>query len=349
MHKAQHGAVRAGATGAAVVLLLTACGGGENGSDGGGGGGGGEGSNQIVVSMPVIPPNFVHVMPWVAEAQGFYEDYGVDVEIVSLDSGVTALRGAEAGSADIAAVPTPTLINAVGSGSDVKAFYTYSPGIEVAVVANESIKSCEDLRGKRLAIDEVGGFADSLFTQYYTSCGLTKEDVEYVSFPGAEDDALINEQADAGLLHIDEALAIIEEFPDAPLHNLVNLWEVIPDWHYAGYAAPQEIIDRKRDALVRFVAANIAAKEFMSDAANKDAVLDIAEEHTGLSRGVLDETFDIFLEDEIYPTDNGYPQQMVDFTAEQQVAVGAVDGAPSYEDLVDPSIYEDALELVEQQ
>jgi NitT/TauT family transport system substrate-binding protein len=346
MHEAQHRAVRAGATGAAIVLLLTACGG--SGEEGGNGGGGGD-SNKIVVSMPVIPPNFVHIMPWVAQAQGFYEDFDVDVEIVSLDSGVTALRGAEAGSADIAAVPTPTLINAVGSGSDVKAFYTYSPGIEVSLVANEDIKSCEDLRGKRLAIDEVGGFADALFTQYYTSCGLTKDDLEYVSFPGAEDDALVNEQADVGLLHIDEALSILEEFPEAPLHNLVNLWEVVPDWHYAGYAAPQEIIDRKRDALVRFVAANIAAKEFMSDPDNKDAVLDVAEEQTGLSRDILSETFDIFLEDEIYPTDNGYPQQMVDFTAEQQVVVGNVEEAPSYESLVDPSIYEDALELVEQQ
>jgi NitT/TauT family transport system substrate-binding protein len=139
---AKHRTVRAGATGAAFVLLLTACGG----SDDEGSGGEGGDSNKIVVSMPVIPPNFVHIMPWVAEAQGFYEDYGVDVEIVSLDSGVTALRGAEAGSADIAAVPTPTLINAVGSGSEVKAFYTYSPGIEVSLVANEDIKSCEDLR-----------------------------------------------------------------------------------------------------------------------------------------------------------------------------------------------------------
>jgi NitT/TauT family transport system substrate-binding protein len=344
---AKHRAVQAGATGAALVLLLTACGGG--GDDSASGGGGGSESNKIVVSMPVIPPNFVHIMPWVAEAEGFYEDFDVDVEIVSLDSGVTALRGAEAGSADIAAVPTPTLINAVGSGSDVKGFYTYSPGIEVALVAQEDINSCEDLRGKRLAIDEVGGFADALFTQYYTSCGLTKEDVEYVSFPGAEDDALVNEQADVGLLHIDEALAILEEFPDAPLKNLVNLWEVVPDWHYAGYAAPQEIIDRKRDALVKFVAANIAAKDFMSDPANKEKVLDVAEEQTGLSRDVLSETLDLFLEDEIYPDDNGYPQQMVDFTAEQQVAVGNVDEAPAYDQLVDPSIYEDALELVEKQ
>ena len=66
--------------------------------------------------MPVIPPNFVHVMPWVAQEQGFYEEFGIEVEIVSLDTGVTALRGAEAGSADIAAVPTPTLINAVAQG-----------------------------------------------------------------------------------------------------------------------------------------------------------------------------------------------------------------------------------------
>lgn len=328
-----------------AVLLASACSSGGSDSSAGS-----SGNGQLKVSMPVIPPNFVHVMPWVAQDQGFYEDYGVDVELVSLDSGVTALRGAEAGSADIAAVPTPTLINAVAQGGSAKGFYTYSPKLDVQMVVSKDINSCEDLKGKVLAVDEVGGFAEVLTKKFYTSCGLTQDDVKYGNFPGAEGQAIAQGQAVSGVLHIDEAQAVMEQFPDSGMKSLVNLWEVVPDWHYAGYAAPTDLLEKKRDEMVAFTAANIAANEFMSDPANKEAVLDTAEEVTGIGRDILSETYDTFLEDGLFPSDNGYPEGMVGYTADQQVELGNIDESekPAYEDLVDPTIYEDARALVDE-
>jgi len=301
--------------------------------------------------MPVIPPNFVHVMPWVAQDQGFYEDFGIEVELLSLDTGVTALRGAEAGSADIAAVPTPTLINAVAQGGSVKGFYTYSPKLDVQLVVTGDISSCADLGGRVVGVDEVGGFAEVLTKKFYTSCGLTQDGVTYGNFPGAEGQAMAQGQAVSGVLHIDEAAAVMQQFPDAGLKSLVNLWEVVPDWHYAGYAAPQQILDERRDEMIAFTAANIAANEFMSNPANKEAVLDTAEEVTGLDRAILADTYDTFLEDDLWPDDNGYPQPMVDYTADQQVELGNIDESekPAYEDLVDASIYDEARSLVDSQ
>ncbi|MEP7739528.1 ABC transporter substrate-binding protein [Nocardioides sp. 31GB23] len=332
-----------------VVLMAAACSGGDD--DDAQGADGSSGNGQLKVSMPVIPPNFVHVMPWVAQDQGFYDDFGVDVELVSLDSGVTALRGAEAGSADIAAVPTPTLINAVAQGGSAKAFYTYSPNLDVQMVVSEDIGSCEELEGQVVGVDEVGGFAEVLTKKFYTSCGLTQDDVKYGNFPGAEGQAIAQGQAVSGVLHIDEAAGVMQQFPDAGLKSLVNLWEVVPDWHYAGYAAPTDLLEEKRDEMVAFTAANIAANEFMSDSANKEAVLDTAVEVTGLDREILSDTYDTFLEDGLFPSDNGYPQDMVDYTADQQVELGNIEEGdkPAYEDLVDTSIYEDARALVDEQ
>lgn len=334
-----------------AVLLASACGGGDEDTEGAGGSGSPSEPGQLKVSMPVIPPNFVHVMPWVAQDQGFYEDFNVEVELVSLDSGVTALRGAEAGSADIAAVPTPTLINAVAQGGSAKAFYTYSPMLDVQMIVSEDINSCEDLEGQVVGVDEVGGFAEVLTKKFYMSCDLTQDDVKYGNFPGAEGQAIAQGQAVSGVLHIDEAQGVMEQFPDAGMKSLVNLWEVVPEWHYAGYAAPTDLLEKKRDEMVAFTAANIAANEFMSDPANKEAVLDTAEEVTGLSRDILSDTYDTFIEDGLFPSDNGYPQDMVEFTADQQVELGNIEESekPAYEDLVDTTIYEDARALVDEQ
>jgi len=334
-----------------ALLFTAACGGGGGGGDAGSQGAEGGGDREkLIVSMPVIPPNFVHVMPWVAQDQGFYEKFGVDVELVSLDTGVTALRGAEAGSADIAAVPTPTLINAVAQGGSAKAFYTYSDKLDVQMVTTPEIGGCEDLAGKVVGVDEVGGFSEVLTKLYYTSCGLTQEDVTYGNFPGAEGQAMAQGQSVSGVLHIDEAQGVMEQFPDAGLKSVVNLWDVVPDWHYAGFAAPESILTERRDAIVAFTAANIAANRFMTDTANKEAVLDTAEEVTGLSREILSQTYDTFIADELFPDDNGYPQEMVEFTADQQVQLGNIteDIKPTYEDLVDTTIYDDALALYEE-
>lgn len=314
--------------------------------------GGAEDLAPLAVSMPVVPPNFVMLQPWLSQELGFFEHFGLpEVEIVSLETGVDALRGAEAGSADIAAVPTPTLINAVAQGAQVKAYYTYSPGLEVQMVVAPEIQSCEDLDGKVLAVDEVGGFAEVLTKFYYQSCGLTQDDVQYGNFPGAEGQAIAQGQAVSGVLHIDEAQGVIEQFPDAGLHVLANLWEVVPDWHYAGYASPVAILEQKREELVRFVAANICATEFMYDTGNKDRVVEIGVEITGLSESIISDTYDTFVEDEIWPKDNGYPEEMVEFTAQQQVELGNIEDpgqVPSYDEVVDPSIYDDARALVDE-
>ena len=158
--------------------MAAACSGGDD-DDDAQGADGSSGNGQLKVSMPVIPPNFVHVMPWVAQDQGFYDDFGVDVELVSLDSGVTALRGAEAGSADIAAVPTPTLINAVAQGGSAKAFYTYSPNLDVQMVVSEDIGSCEELEGQVVGVDVAGRMGEAWHV----------EGVEplVVALPGLED------------------------------------------------------------------------------------------------------------------------------------------------------------------
>ncbi len=306
---------------------------------------------EVVVSMPVVPPNFVMIQPWVAQEQGFFADFGVPVEIVTLETGVAALRGAQAGSADVAGAPTPALIAAVSEGADVRAYYTYSPGLEAQMVVTEDVESCEDLEGKVLGVDEIGGFAEVLTRFVYTSCGLTQDDLEYQSFPGAEGQAMGQGQAASGILHIDEAQNIIRQFPDAGLHVLENLWETVPLWHYAAYASPQEIIDAKRDSLVAFTAGNICATRFMQNTDNRDEVVQIAAELTEVPEDIVADTYDTFIEDEIWPSDNGLTEDMFVFTGEQQVELGNIEEGdlPAYEDVVDLSIYEDAAAMADEQ
>lgn len=329
--------------GAAAALLLTSC---------SGQGDEGEGDlSKLTVTMPVIPPFFQITTPWVAQDQGFYDDFGLEVKLVSLDSGITALRGSMAKSADIAGVPTPSVINAAAQGSDVKAFFSYSHALDVQLVVTPDVESCEDLRGKTLGIDEVGGFGEVLTRKFYASCGLTPEDVTYTNVAGAQAQAMVQGQTSSGVLHIDQAAEAMSKFPDAGLQPLADFWHELPDWHYSGFVAPESLLEERREDVVAFTAANILATEFMKDESNKEAVLDTAEKVTQKSRDILSDAYDAFLANGLWPETHGYPKDMVEYTIDQQVQLGNItnDQAPSYEDLVDVSIYEEALALIDAQ
>lgn len=158
-------------------------------------------------------------------------------------------------------------------------------------------------------------------------------------------------QAASGVLHIDEAENIMRQFPEAGLHVLANLWETVPLWHYAAYASPQEILDTKRDSIVAFTAGNICSTRYMQDTANKDDVVAFAADLTEVPEDIVATTYDTFVEDEIWPDDHGLPEDMIEFTGQQQVELGniAEGDLPAYEDVVDLTIYEDATALVDEQ
>src|SRR2546428_69504 len=86
------------------------------------------------------------------------------------------------------------------------------------------IKSCKDLKGRKIGIQEVGAFNEVMSRAVMASCGLTPKDVQYIPVstkgrvPG-----LLNDQIDTAILHVDQALVAKKKKSD--LNILVNLWE----------------------------------------------------------------------------------------------------------------------------
>ena len=48
---------------------------------------------KVTVATPGIPPIFSVMIAYVADKQGFFKKYGVDVEIKPFDNGTAAVRG----------------------------------------------------------------------------------------------------------------------------------------------------------------------------------------------------------------------------------------------------------------
>src|SRR2546428_14032159 len=94
------------------------------------------------------------------------------------------------------------------------------------------IKSCKDLKGRKIGIQEVGAFNEVMSRAVMASCGLTPQDVQYIRagtkgrVPG-----WLSNKIDTAILHVDQALAAKRK--KAALNIFVTLWEPLPKCAYA--------------------------------------------------------------------------------------------------------------------
>jgi ABC-type nitrate/sulfonate/bicarbonate transport system substrate-binding protein len=111
--------------------------------------------SKLVIGYASTTPRLMPL--WVARDQGFFAKYGIESEPVLLRSGATLVTGMASGDIQIGRTAGAAVLSAVAAGHDIKMLATFSSRNSYDVVARPNIKKAEDLRGKRLAINSVGG------------------------------------------------------------------------------------------------------------------------------------------------------------------------------------------------
>lgn len=129
-------------------------------------GGDAEGVDSITVGLPV-PANTLAAL-YVAEAEGFFAEAGLDIDVVTFEGDADLVQGVLGGSVDVAVGSLSGVITAVNAGQDAKVFYGgfNMPGF--AFYATEDITSLEDGAGKNWGITTFGSSTD-LITRYALS------------------------------------------------------------------------------------------------------------------------------------------------------------------------------------
>ncbi len=297
---------------------------------------------KIVFGVPVTPPNVVHIPPYIAKEMGFFAENNIEAEFVTFEGGTQTLRGSVSGGLDITGTSSDPAIIAAARGAGTKVLGSYSHKLSQSMLVQGDIKSCKDLKGRKIGIQEVGAFNEVMSRAVMASCGLTPKDVQYVNVstkgrvPG-----LLSGQIDTAILHVDQALVAKKKKSD--LNILVNLWETLPKWLYAAYIAPEKEIASNRQLYIDIMAALIKANRFIYN--NKDKTVEIAAKYTQQPVDIVGQTYDLLAEAGAWPVNSGLPRDMVEWTINKQVELGTIKAQekPSYEKLIDTSVVQAAL------
>ncbi len=139
-----------------------------------------------------------HAPIYVALERGYFEDAGLEVEIIAPADPNDPPKLVAAGRADVAISYQPQLHMQVGAELPLVRIGTLvaTPLNALVVLEDSGIETIADLEGRKVGFS-VGGFEDALLGAMLTEEGLSLEDVELVNVQFALTPALLSRQVDA--------------------------------------------------------------------------------------------------------------------------------------------------------
>jgi NitT/TauT family transport system substrate-binding protein len=215
---------------------------------------------------------------YVAEAAGFFEEEGLDVDLEVISGGGAVVQQLLAGNLDLANVGAAPAIQAVAAGQDLVWHYTwFHQNIFTLAAPTESgATTLEDMQGKVVGISDPSGGEVPFVRGVFNSVGMA-DGVDYEMLPVGESgqvtyEALRTGQANSYSSSVFDVASI--EAVGMPLTTILpDEFIFVPS---IGHIATRETFETKQDMLIRFGRA--IAKATVFSEANPEAAKAISEE-----------------------------------------------------------------------
>ena len=329
------------AAAATAALTLSACGGSSAGQ--------GSGSvTTITLGSPGIPPVISGLLPYIAQKQGFYRKYGVNVVIRNFQTGTDATRAVATGQLDAAIMPPALLMELAAKHVPVMGIQGQEVPDWAVVSTDPAVTSCSQLKGQGVSVDAVGGIRYVALASMLKSCGLTVAQIKPLVFPGNNaPQGMIAGQIKVGVLHLNELIDVQQRL-GSKVHVVMRMSQTSPQTMYEMYGVLKPNLEKKRPAFVKMIAAQIAALKWLANPANLDKAAQLGTV-VGDPEAVMKQALQQYLRMGFWTLNgSGMPATNVNNMIHVQIAVGNLtsSSAPAYAQIVDQSVYADALKQV---
>jgi ABC-type nitrate/sulfonate/bicarbonate transport system substrate-binding protein len=294
------------------------------------------------IGLPTSVTSFANADVLVAKEKGFLSDYGVAAEIQNFRSGVSVVQAVAEGKIDIGASSIEPVVNAAASGTDVVIIGAPSDRLAVSAVTPRDILTPADLRGRPLGVQEVGAFREVMTRLVLQQGGLTPNDAQYVPVDAQSyTAALVDGRIQSAILQTEQAVAAAQSYQN--LHVLVNLANIVPNYHYSTFFVSRSWLEANRETAERLITAVTKAHRYMYN--NKGETVRIVADATGYDDSIIAAAYDILLtQQQIFPLNTGLEPDRIRSTVETMRQLGILEGeAPPIDRLVDTGPATDAI------
>jgi NitT/TauT family transport system substrate-binding protein len=298
-----------------VLMLIAAACGGDDGANGAGGGEEEPGGAPEISDLTVMVANVPQFLPvFVAEEQGFFEEYGLTVDTPVFEGGAgRATEAAIAGEAEIGYTSWPLADSLALQGQQLKyltwhAYYA-KPEVDgqvvdagqhdIVVLEDSPIQSVADLEGARIAALARGSNEEAILRHILDGAGVDPDSIEIVEAFWTDHPQLLESgQVDAAYMIYPFTAADIP-YPETSGGGLRSLGDPFfgGEQGMVETLGPEggslvgptvvtpEFMEQNPNTIRAFVFAIRDAVDWIGE--NEQAALDLAVERTGVEEAIL--------------------------------------------------------------
>jgi len=197
--------------------------------------------------------------PWVAHEKGFFRKYGIDSEVITIRPNLSVVA-LHAGEIDYSWM-TGTVIRAAARGIPLKLVTIGLKSSFHTLVARPNFQSITELRGKKIAISNIGATDDLVARALLQKAGLdSKRDAAVISMGGSETryQALLTGQMDAATLSLPHSVIAKQQ----GFRFLGSAGDVL-QIPFTGISTTAAKIERHREQVKRMIRAQIDAMRWI--------------------------------------------------------------------------------------
>lgn len=214
----------------------------------------------------------------IANELGYFE--GIKVEVIEVSASPTdVLAAVSSGQIDAAHLQYAATVRAIGKGAKVKSIGTAHGAASTVnyhafVMADNSIKSAEDLKGKKIGGMVIPGTTSYFgFVEYLKKAGLSINDVEIVNIRvGQEEQVLRSRQVDVVGIWDDFRIGALKDSRDVRV--LFSVYDVLPKGlHHCGVIVSDKFIKERPYAARKFMEGFAKAADWSRE--NPNASIDL--------------------------------------------------------------------------
>lgn len=213
----------------------------------------------------------------VAQEAGFWQKYGLEVALTLIESESAAMAALQNDQVHVTVLGGTELVRAAIAGVDALAIAAQNTQVNDIFVVRPDIASADDLRGKKLGINEFGGSTEFNMKRVVQALGLNETDVTLVQVgnEGARLAAL-NAGTISGTF---QTLGTEQQMESLGLRVMLKTLDLKIPTMANGFLVKREWLDANRDVADRLLRGLVEAIAYYKT--NKEGTLPIASKWVG--------------------------------------------------------------------
>lgn len=234
---------------------------------------------------------------WVAREAGLFERNGLDVKLVFVGSGATNIQALINNDVQIAVTGTAAIVSAAAGGVDLVIVGSMYDGLLFDLIADRTIKTASDLRGKKIGISRFGGSSHYAVVAMVKKMGLDPARDVIIVQAGTDRmraGAIVN-----GAIHATVVTPPVDQkYKDLGIHKLLSIKDLDIPFVNDAIVVTRGYFRENPGTVRNFLRALVESFAFYKNSSNRDMVVKIMAKYLALDAGrdreVLSEMYDLF-------------------------------------------------------